>query len=76
MGMSGTEEVDGTVRSQLKKLPREYIHCPWEAPATMLAAAGVLLGRQYPKRVLVDLESARRNSLAAVVDMRQKAGAK
>lgn len=49
---------------QLRNLPREFIHCPWEAPATMLAAAGVSLGRQYPKRILIDLEAARRNSLA------------
>jgi deoxyribodipyrimidine photolyase len=36
----------------LKALPVEFIHCPWEAPATRLAAAGVLLGRNYPKRIV------------------------
>jgi hypothetical protein len=44
----------------LKDLPREFIHNPWEAPATLLAAAGVTLGRNYPKRILTDLDVARR----------------
>jgi hypothetical protein len=55
----------------LSKLPRDYAHCPWEAPATTLARAGVALGREYPKRVLVDLEGARLKSLRAVVEVRR-----
>lgn len=56
---------------ELSKLPVEFIHCPWEAPATVLAAAGVILGKHYPKRILTDLEAARQNSLAAVVELRR-----
>ena len=56
---------------ELSKLPRDYAHCPWEAPATTLARAGVALGREYPKRVLVDLEGARLKSLRAVVEVRR-----
>ena len=56
---------------ELAGLPREYVHCPWEAPATTLAAANVALGRHYPKRIILDLEDARRKSLKAVVDVRR-----
>ena len=56
---------------ELAKLPVEYIHCPWEAPASVLAGAGVVLGRDYPKRVLVDLDGARQESLEAVLEVRQ-----
>ena len=56
---------------ELSGLPREYVHCPWEAPATTLAAANVALGRHYPKRIVLDLEDARRKSLKAVVDVRR-----
>ena len=55
---------------ELARLPVEYIHCPWEAPASVLAGAGVVLGRDYPKRVLVDLDGARQESLEAVLEVR------
>ena len=55
---------------------REYIHCPWEAPATMLAKAGVAFGRNYPKRIIVNLDEARRRSLQAVLEVRRGPGAK
>ena len=42
-----------------------------EAPATCLAAAGVELGRDYPKRIVTDLEGARREALKAVIDVRK-----
>ena len=61
---------------ELAKLPREYIHCPWEAPATMLARAGVAFGRDYPRRIVVNLDEARRISLKAVLDVRRGPGAK
>lgn len=63
---------------QLRGLPLEYIHCPWEAPALIRAKAHVTLGRGeacYPARVLVDLEAARRRSHAAVMAVRRGAGA-
>ena len=57
---------------ELAKLPSEYIHCPWEAPVTMLAAAGVAIGRNYPQRCIKDLEVARSRALKAVIDVRSK----
>lgn len=58
---------------ELSRLPVPWVHMPWEAPATVLAAAGVTLGRHYPRPVIADLEAARRASLAAVVSMRRTA---
>ena len=59
---------------ELAKLPAEYIHCPWEAPLSMLAAAGVALGRSYPRRVITDLEAGRKQALDAVIRVRQGVG--
>ena len=59
---------------ELAKLPAEYIHCPWEAPLSMLASAGVALGRSYPRRVITDLEAGRKQSLDAVITVRQGVG--
>jgi hypothetical protein len=58
---------------ELARLPVPFVHAPWEAPATVLAAAGVTLGRHYPRRIVTDLEAARRGSLEAVVAMRRGA---
>jgi len=49
----------------LARLPAKYIHAPWEAPADVLADAGVELGVNYPWPV-VDLEESK-EALAAVV---------
>jgi deoxyribodipyrimidine photolyase len=55
---------------QLSRLPVEYIHCPWEAPPSLLASAGVRLGTHYPRRVIMDLEQARINTHRAVMEVR------
>jgi hypothetical protein len=49
----------------LARLPAKYIHSPWEAPADVLADAGVELGVNYPWPV-VDMEESK-EALAAVV---------
>jgi len=49
---------------ELSRLPAEYIHQPWMAPPAVLAAAGVILGENYPER-LVDHDIARREALQA-----------
>jgi len=49
----------------LARLPAKYIHAPWEAPADILADAGVELGVNYPWPV-VDMEESK-EALAAVV---------
>jgi deoxyribodipyrimidine photo-lyase len=37
---------------QLAGLDKKYIHAPWTAPQTALAAAGVQLGNNYPQPVV------------------------
>jgi len=49
---------------ELARLPATWIHKPWLAPAAVLDAAGVALGKSYP-RPIVDHDSARRRALAA-----------
>jgi deoxyribodipyrimidine photo-lyase len=49
---------------ELTRLPNEFIHKPWLAPADMLRAAGVELGRDYPAPI-VDHGAARERALAA-----------
>ena len=49
---------------ELARLPDKWIHCPWEAPAAVLAEAGVDLGRTYP-RPIIDFRASRESALAA-----------
>jgi deoxyribodipyrimidine photo-lyase len=55
---------------ELAGLPVEWIHKPWQAPAGVLAAAGVTLGRTYPRPIVAHGE-ARERALAALAEMRQ-----
>ena len=56
---------------ELNRLPAEFIHQPWQAPAGVLAAAGVRLGRDYPQPI-VDHGEARKAALAAWQAMRTR----
>jgi deoxyribodipyrimidine photo-lyase len=49
---------------ELARLPREWVHQPWLAPDSVLTAAGVRLGVDYP-RPIVDLKAAREEYLQA-----------
>jgi deoxyribodipyrimidine photo-lyase len=49
---------------ELAGLPDRFVHRPWEAPADLLAAAGVAIGRTYPAP-MVDHAEARVRALAA-----------
>jgi len=49
---------------ELARLPDAWIHRPWQAPAQVLAAAGVELGMTYPRPV-VDFPASRNAALAA-----------
>jgi deoxyribodipyrimidine photo-lyase len=49
---------------EIAGLPNEWLHRPWEAPAPVLEAAGVTLGRTYPFPV-IDHAVARQAALAA-----------
>ena len=50
---------------ELKQLPNSAIHCPWNAPETVLQAAGVQLGINYPKPIVNHFE-ARNRALKAL----------
>ncbi len=52
---------------ELARLPDRWLHCPWEAPRTVLDAAGVQLGVHYPVPV-VSLETGRDRALQAFRD--------
>jgi deoxyribodipyrimidine photo-lyase len=50
---------------ELSKLPDEWIHKPWKAPASILVEAGVQLGTTYPTPI-VDHDWARERAMAAL----------
>ncbi len=49
---------------ELARVPLKWLHRPWEAPPETLAAAGVVLSREYP-RPIVDHAAARIAALEA-----------
>ena len=52
---------------EISKLPKKYIHRPWDAPRNVLDYAGVTLGKTYPKPI-VEHKAARERALAAYKD--------
>lgn len=54
---------------ELAKLSAAFIHAPWRAPPEVLRAAGVELGKNYP-RPIVEHASARRQALQDFEKMR------
>ncbi len=57
---------------ELARLPDRWVHRPWEAPPALLAAAGVVLGRDYPAPI-VDHAAARLRALQALKQMQASA---
>jgi deoxyribodipyrimidine photo-lyase len=55
----------------LTAMPSAFIHAPWRAPATVLAAADVRLDGNYPAPI-VDHDQARQRALAAWEQIRHK----
>ncbi len=49
---------------ELKNLPRKYLFCPWEAPASILTQAGIKLGENYPLPI-VEQKLSRQRALEA-----------
>jgi len=49
---------------ELANLPDKFLHKPWEAPASVLAEANVILGEHYPHPI-VDHKTARESALSA-----------
>ena len=54
---------------ELRSLPDKYLHEPWNAPAEVLAEAGIELGRDYPAPI-VDHKAARQAALDAYAAIR------
>lgn len=54
---------------ELAKLPNKYLFKPWEAPQNILNAAGVFLGKNYPKPI-IDLKTSREEALNAYQQIR------
>jgi deoxyribodipyrimidine photo-lyase len=54
---------------ELRNLPAKWIHKPWDAPPLVLSAAGVQLGKNYP-RPMVDHKEARDAALVAFSKMK------
>jgi deoxyribodipyrimidine photo-lyase len=55
---------------ELAKLENRYLHKPWTADPSVLAAAGIVLGKDYPEPV-VDLQDSRRRALRTWDQVRQ-----
>jgi len=53
---------------ELARLPTEWIHHPWDAPESVLQAAGVELGSNYP-RPIVELDAANSRLQDALSEM-------
>jgi len=58
---------------ELSGLSASHIHRPWAAQPTILAAAGVILGKTYP-RPIVDHDAARARALAAFASLKDQPG--
>ena len=54
---------------ELKNLNGKFLYAPWEAPESVLEAAGIELGKNYPKPI-VDLKLSREKALAAFEELR------
>jgi deoxyribodipyrimidine photo-lyase len=49
---------------ELNRLENKFLHKPWEAPEQVLKAAGIILGKTYPKPI-IDLKQTRERALQA-----------
>jgi deoxyribodipyrimidine photo-lyase len=56
---------------ELKHLPVQHIHAPWNAPEDVLAEANIVLGSTYP-RPIVDHALARREALTAFAALKER----
>lgn len=57
---------------ELRDMPEQYIHKPWEASPLILKAADVTLGKTYPEP-LIGLKEGRERALEAYQDMKKAA---
>ena len=54
---------------ELSRLPDQWLHQPWKAPAAVLAEAGIALGASYPGPI-VDHDFARKRALEAFASIK------
>ena len=54
---------------ELAGVPDRFVHSPWDAPKSVLAESGVVLGKTYPTPI-VDHKAARARALAALATYR------
>ena len=59
----------------LAKMPAKYVYCPWEAPPSVQAAAGCVIGKDYPAPI-VDASSAGKEAMARMKAAYDKGGEK
>lgn len=59
---------------ELARLPTEWIHHPWNAPESVLQAAGIELGSNYPLPI-VEIDAAKVRLQEALTEMWQQAAA-
>jgi len=57
---------------ELRGLPVEYIHCPWEAPCSLMLSANVHLLATYSERIIDDLVRARKAHGRNVIAVRRR----
>ncbi len=55
---------------ELKNMPKQYIHKPWEAGPLILKEAGVTLGQTYPNPI-VNLKTSREKALEAFAQIKK-----
>ena len=56
---------------ELAELGDKFVHRPWEAPASVLTKAGIVVGQDYPKPI-VALDFGRRRALDAFATLRSE----
>jgi len=60
---------------ELSRLPKQYIHCPWEASPIELRAAGITLDENYPSPI-ISHENGRKQALDAYAKFSGKSSSK
>ena len=56
---------------ELEKLPDKFLFTPWEAPQSVLEAAGIELGKDYPYPI-IDLKQSRAIALEAFASIKKE----
>jgi deoxyribodipyrimidine photo-lyase len=59
---------------ELSRVPDKFLHAPFEAPDAILKAAGLVLGKSYPKPI-VEHSAARQRALDAYKQTKEEQGA-